>query len=572
MTNLGDMTTYPSIFVLLKDSLVTDNLEDDENETFLDDDIILIDNDIQNSLDCENNTEKINSLSESESEDDDLRTISGDLISGGELNLKDFSNELSDFRYKKAPFLKVKTPSGKVLIVKKKSLVWFLSESKDRISTDRLLRVRCKNVTQQETALEDVKTQSFVIEREKYYSVFYDEQWYIGRIIKIFSNTVEMKFLKEELHTFFWGKITDIQRATHGPTPQYDFVECDKIEYNLIVYFYFTTESVRFDRRQTSQSAAVQHCCSSRLFDRVLVLAIRFETFLREFFDMYKDQECLWKIKSSSYHDKNVRKRAMDILVAKFQEVKADANEEFVKKKINNFRTSYKRELKLVKNSSKWLLSFLGDQDLPRTPVSNMSDEEEITDQESTHSEHVLSPTALENEDSQISEHSILSTGTSTYSKTPSGCKKRGRKTDPRDDLLITINERLNRPKADGHEKDRFHVYGDNVAIRLRALPTDQKIMAEKLINDVLFEAECNTLNRQWRLQPPSTHASIPYIPQRNDNVTVTAASNSIFQSRSNGTSTTRNYTELRPPQYVNSYPSYSASQLFETFDANDNN
>ncbi|KAK4884612.1 hypothetical protein RN001_000883 [Aquatica leii] len=120
-----------------------------------------------------------------------------------------------------------------------------------------------------------------------------------------------------------------------------------------------------------------------------------------------------------------------------------------------------------------------------------------ITDQESTHSEPVLSTPALENEDSQISEPSILSTGTSIYSKTPSGCKKQGQQTDPRDNFLITINERLNRPKADGHEMDRFYVYGDNVAMKLRVLLTHQRIMTEKLINDVLFEAECNILNRQ---------------------------------------------------------------------------
>nr|CAH7734313.1 unnamed protein product [Callosobruchus chinensis] len=72
------------------------------------------------------------------------------------------------------------------------------------------------------------------------------------------------------------------------------------------------------------------------------------ETFLRDF---DKEHECLWKIKSPAYHDKNARKRAMDILIAKFQEVKNDTNEDFVKKKINNFRTSHKRELKLVNNS-----------------------------------------------------------------------------------------------------------------------------------------------------------------------------------------------------------------------------
>lgn len=93
----------------------------------------------------------------------------------------------------------------------------------------------------------------------------------------------------------------------------------------------------------------------------------------------------------------------------------------------------------------------------------------------------------------------VLSTGTSTYSNAPFGSKKRGQKTDPRDDILLIINEKLNRPKANAHEKDRFNVYGDNVAMKLRICPTDQSIMAKKLIIDVLFEAECNTLNRRWK-------------------------------------------------------------------------
>lgn len=85
----------------------------------------------------------------------------------------------------------------------------------------------------------------------------------------------------------------------------------------------------------------------------------------------------------------------MDILISKFQEVNTEANEDFVKKKINNFRTSYKRERKLVQNSAKsgkgtddiykpklWyfrLQSFLNDQDVPRKAVSNLSDDEEVS-------------------------------------------------------------------------------------------------------------------------------------------------------------------------------------------------
>lgn len=119
------------------------------------------------------------------------------------------------------------------------------------------------------------------------------------------------------------------------------------------------------------------------------------EKFLREFFELYKEQECLWRVQSDLYHDRNARRIAMDILIEKFREVNEEANGDFVKKKINNFRTSYKREQKLVKNSMKsgkgtddiykpklWyfeLLSFLNDQDVPRTAISNLSDEEEVS-------------------------------------------------------------------------------------------------------------------------------------------------------------------------------------------------
>lgn len=132
------------------------------------------------------------------------------------------------------------------------------------------------------------------------------------------------------------------------------------------------------------------------------------ENFLRQFFALYQEQECLWRIKSKTYHDRNARKQAMDILVSKFQEVNKDANEEYVRKKINNFRTSYKRELKLVLQSTKsgagtdeiytpklWyfqLLSFLNDQDVPRRAISNLSDEEEVSELKKIRSNNFILP------------------------------------------------------------------------------------------------------------------------------------------------------------------------------------
>lgn len=137
-------------------------------------------------------------------------------------------------------------------------------------------------------------------------------------------------------------------------------------------------------------------------------MAVYPEVFLREFFELYKEQECLWKIKSELYHNRNARKKAMDSLVLKFQEVNKQANEEFVKKKINNYRTSYKRELKLVQQSNKsgigtddiykpklWyfdLLSFLNDQDVPREAIDNISDEEGVSKEQKIHFNNFILP------------------------------------------------------------------------------------------------------------------------------------------------------------------------------------
>lgn len=48
--------------------------------------------------------------------------------------------------------------------------------------------------------------------------------------------------------------------------------------------------------------------------------------------------------------------------------------------------------------------------------------------------------------------------------------------------------------------EDQFDIVGRNVATKLRALPKRQRIIAEKLINETLFEAELGTLNRNSKI------------------------------------------------------------------------
>lgn len=49
------------------------------------------------------------------------------------------------------------------------------------------------------------------IETEKYYAVYYDNTFYIGKVIEVFENSAKIKFLKSELDIYKWPKETDIQ-------------------------------------------------------------------------------------------------------------------------------------------------------------------------------------------------------------------------------------------------------------------------------------------------------------------------------------------------------------------------
>lgn len=157
--------------------------------------------------------------------------------------------------------------------IKKSTLVWFFSHKKGRLSTDRLLRVkgmssnksiirktinRNTNKTKRSTdtgsnskrrkietrnysdssSQEEIDsihleseieyesaesdeektetqtniTKESVMLNEHYYSVYFDEDWFIGRIIeKIDENKFVVKFLEKNFDKFVWPKREDIQ-------------------------------------------------------------------------------------------------------------------------------------------------------------------------------------------------------------------------------------------------------------------------------------------------------------------------------------------------------------------------
>jgi hypothetical protein len=72
----------------------------------------------------------------------------------------------------------------------------------------------------------------------------------------------------------------------------------------------------------------------------------------------------------------------------------------------------------------------------------------------------------------------------------------RKRKMSPSYAVLSLVNDRF----QDLGKEDKFETTGKNVASKLRILNKEQRVIAEKLITDVLYEAQLGSLTRNSRL------------------------------------------------------------------------
>lgn len=117
--------------------------------------------------------------------------------------------------------------------------------------------------------------------------------------------------------------------------------------------------------------------------------------FLLEFIELFKSQEPVWYIKSKDYYNKGKRNECYDLLLTKIQSVDPTANRDTVTKKINNLRSSFRKEFKKVTVSKVsgasaddiykpklWYyneLLFLKDQEEPLDSTSNIDDDNDVS-------------------------------------------------------------------------------------------------------------------------------------------------------------------------------------------------
>lgn len=112
--------------------------------------------------------------------------------------------------------------------------------------------------------------------------------------------------------------------------------------------------------------------------------------FWAEFIELYRQNECLWRIRSKDYLNKLKKNEAYELLAEKLKEKDSDATIETVKKRINNMKSVFRKEMKKVSQSIRsgasaadvyaprlWyysLLLFLKDQETPRKSATNMDE------------------------------------------------------------------------------------------------------------------------------------------------------------------------------------------------------
>ncbi|KAJ8927006.1 hypothetical protein NQ314_020569 [Rhamnusium bicolor] len=68
---------------------------------------------------------------------------------------------------------------------------------------------------------------------------------------------------------------------------------------------------------------------------------------LTEFIDLYREKSCLWKIKDSSYVNKNMKREAYDDLVNFLKNKNFTVTVAEVKKKIQNLRNAFRKDKKI---------------------------------------------------------------------------------------------------------------------------------------------------------------------------------------------------------------------------------
>lgn len=243
---------------------------------------------------------------------------------------------------------------------------------------------------------------------------------------------------------------------------------------------------------------------------------------LQEFLALYRSLPCLWKMQCKEYANREMKTEAYKLMVRKLAELEPDATRGSVIRKINNIRSNYRKEKRKVLACraegvhyvpTLWyypLMGFLDGQDIDQSATNSDSDSIDI---ERVKVQFIDSPEPYV--DDAEDAYSLPTTTTTTEVTnfelaTPNEDYPINQEVPAAANDANPRKRKLGEGITDADQnhfriascEDRHDAFGRSIAFKLRALSSDQqRIYAEKLINDAIFEAELGNLNRNCRIQ-----------------------------------------------------------------------
>ncbi|XP_074038447.1 ethanolamine kinase 1 isoform X3 [Leptinotarsa decemlineata] len=245
------------------------------------------------------------------------------------------------------------------------------------------------------------------------------------------------------------------------------------------------------------------------------------EEILRNFIETYESLPELWNSSLDIYKNKTKRNAALNKLLVIYKKLKPEAKLPDVRRKINTLRSNYRKELKKIVTSkrsrngtdevykpSSWVFYALEFLCTWKQPVNaSTSFNESVPDNESQNAD----------KDSNTPSQAPQNAGPSRSSITPAPFApppKRVRKVGhlaKQNELLsmaCTYLQKAKEPSRDG-VCAVIKVWSE----KLQTLEYQQRLFAEKAINDILFEATMGNLHRY------SVRINEDTYPQRNASV-----------------------------------------------------
>ncbi|KAL1452266.1 hypothetical protein WDU94_006554 [Cyamophila willieti] len=226
--------------------------------------------------------------------------------------------------------------------------------------------------------------------------------------------------------------------------------------------------------------------------------------FLRNFIELYRNHPCLWQIKNPNYGNKLMRKGAYEELVELTKSIVPDCDEDYIKKKIDSLRGSYRRETKKVNNSKGggiigegiytpklWyydLLTFVADQEESRGYPDSVPSPIQIYMRPPDHLDNESNEMTMDNTEDMMDSDAVVDP-LPLQVFLSDGQKKRRLKGNQSDDspsskqVLNILNKAIH---ILDKKEDEFGLIGANVTVKLRRMSAEQAIYAETLIGQVL--------------------------------------------------------------------------------------